>query len=1155
MSPGAGVGVGAMAINSPVGVASPSAAGLGGEPASSGVSHFGGSAQEQEADVKLMLTVPAPPLYDEEPDEEEDGTDRSGSLAGSASASAAAAAEGEPNVPVGVRFASAPGRSRGCSVDDAGSSGGSSGSPRRGASWSPSKRRRRRAGTGGAGQRRKKPLALSVLVASPTKAARSGSFGLGNGAEEFEEELDALMRKTMNLNSVGSGGSTSTPREGAGGPEGEEHGPDGAVAAAAASPDGEGAECEGWREARRWTVEEAAGMMGVTVRDVARALGLNFDLQRVMTRGHTLFGFTGGEPGATGTGLDGSAGTLGSPHGLLEGGGGGKDGALSEEAARLHRCLMEAFSTERPSKELLQEVEGAFRLKAVRARFLAILSQPRGGGRRRMQRHHHHVHGGPGAGGAGQFRVHSTGFEALMQLASAVCTACQADGEYLTAHALLQLMGKYFRVLEGPGQQQGIGWPNAASGLRAAESGGPAKEFLSSRLRHHQVFQSVDLWLMALKEQMDGERRGAPPGSNGAGSGVNADSGSSSGASGGSSGTEGKVGAGYGGFKLAQAPGPKVMDRSPQQPSPEKEKGAGGSGADGALASTPVPTGGGQPEDAPSAGAAEAAVEAEAEARKFVHRVRAILLEMHGVGMPDQKALAFVGRACELYSAGPESRQALVKLTQRIWRIAAAAPQQQQNQRPPLSSSTASGGAMGGSAAAAASLARRRVSFKGIGSDDAVSSKDGGEIVSPVVPAPSHPSASSSSGLQHQQQPARSGSPYYARSTSPIAQLMGYGGAASSGAGETTTHKGPVLCLDVDPQGSLGVSGGADKLLVVYSILQRCRITTYSGHTAPVTCARILRDKAGEPLVASASLDSTLRIWKLGAGPASVSSNPAAPTLPPLLASFTTARDVRGVLTGHDRGIVSMDASEELQLLATGAQDRVIKLWNVTQGRNTATLVGHTGTVASVKLLDQAHAYRLLSGSSDRTMALWDSGRGTCLRVFRGHESWVRHVASWGRDLAVTASNDRSLRLWDLRVHNCVQKLSEHQGAVTCLQVADEQELGLGAPLLFSGSTDATVRAWDLRAGGRCTAVLEGHAEAVTALALQQAGGLHKLVSVGEDKRLVEWDARSGALLQSRMGHRDGISCLQVTRRNTVITGSYDCSVRIWEGCSMHPGP
>jgi WD40 repeat protein len=284
------------------------------------------------------------------------------------------------------------------------------------------------------------------------------------------------------------------------------------------------------------------------------------------------------------------------------------------------------------------------------------------------------------------------------------------------------------------------------------------------------------------------------------------------------------------------------------------------------------------------------------------------------------------------------------------------------------------------------------------------------------------------------------------------------------------------------------------------------------------------------------------------------------------LSSFTTAKDVRHVLTGHGKGIVCVDKSEDLQLLATGAMDRVVKLWNVTQGRNTATLVGHTGTVSSLRFMDQSQGYRILSAGQDRNMILWDSGRGACLRVYRGHESWIRQVEAWGRDLAVTASNDRTLRVWDLRVHNCVQKLAEHRGAVTCLQVADEQD----APVLFSGSTDATVKVWDLRGGGgRCTATLEGHSEAVTGLALQQqqvplssksrsgggggggGGGARKLVSVGEDKRVVEWDVRSGALVQSRMGHSDGISCVQVSRKGMIVTGSWDASVRLWEGTPM----
>eukprot|EP00624_Nannochloropsis_granulata_P001170 evm.model.NODE_15362_length_1064_cov_10.412594.1 len=258
----------------------------------------------------------------------------------------------------------------------------------------------------------RKQLALPLLVVgggSPRKTLRGSSFG--------EPELDALMRKTMNLGAGSSGTSNSNSGEQVLSPP--VLGPGVAVAAAAAAAE---AEQKLWREPRRWSVEEAAEMMGVTVKDVARAFGLNFDLQRVMTRGHTIFGFFDDEAipsPAAGSSLE-RMGEGGRDSPLVGAGGkeeGGRErGALSEDMARLNRSLMEAFSTEKPSKELLQEVEGGFRIKEVRLRFLAILSQPRS--KRMMERHLRFGGGGGGRGGRGHLRVHLSGFEALMQLAS-----------------------------------------------------------------------------------------------------------------------------------------------------------------------------------------------------------------------------------------------------------------------------------------------------------------------------------------------------------------------------------------------------------------------------------------------------------------------------------------------------------------------------------------------------------------------------------------------------------------------------------------------------------------------------------------------------------------------------------------------------------------
>lgn len=65
---------------------------------------------------------------------------------------------------------------------------------------------------------------------------------------------------------------------------------------------------------------------------------------------------------------------------------------------------------------------------------------------------------------------------------------------------------------------------------------------------------------------------------------------------------------------------------------------------------------------------------------------------------------------------------------------------------------------------------------------------------------------------------------------------------------------------------------------------------------------------------------------------------------------------------------------------------------------------------------------------------------------------------------------------------------------------------------------------------------------------------MSKVISAGEDRRLVEYDVRSGVVLQSRLGHRDGISALKVCGPHTLITGSWDHTVRLWPSTSS-PAP
>lgn len=77
--------------------------------------------------------------------------------------------------------------------------------------------------------------------------------------------------------------------------------------------------------------------------------------------------------------------------------------------------------------------------------------------------------------------------------------------------------------------------------------------------------------------------------------------------------------------------------------------------------------------------------------------------------------------------------------------------------------------------------------------------------------------------------------------------------------------------------------------------------------------------------------------------------------------------------------------------LATGSDDRTVRLWDVADGKIRATLTGHTGGVASVAFSPGGRT--LASASDDRTVRLWDEAIGQTRATLTGHTESVRSVA------------------------------------------------------------------------------------------------------------------------------------------------------------------
>jgi len=86
-----------------------------------------------------------------------------------------------------------------------------------------------------------------------------------------------------------------------------------------------------------------------------------------------------------------------------------------------------------------------------------------------------------------------------------------------------------------------------------------------------------------------------------------------------------------------------------------------------------------------------------------------------------------------------------------------------------------------------------------------------------------------------------------------------------------------------------------------------------------------------------------------------------------------------------------------------------------------------------------------------------------------------------------------------------VGRLEGHSDNVTTLL------LSAAGDILYSGSADASIRAWDVRSGSALLC-LRGHRGSVTSLVLTPDG--QTLYSASTDHTVCAWDARTGRRLE-----------------------------------------
>ncbi len=289
-------------------------------------------------------------------------------------------------------------------------------------------------------------------------------------------------------------------------------------------------------------------------------------------------------------------------------------------------------------------------------------------------------------------------------------------------------------------------------------------------------------------------------------------------------------------------------------------------------------------------------------------------------------------------------------------------------------------------------------------------------------------------------------------------------------------HKSTVSSVAIGSNNLLA-SGGLDKEVQVWNMKSGRLIHIFEGHVGAVYSVAFTPND----LLVSGSEDKTVRVWDI--------KNRR------LLKVIENIAKVYCIA-------ISLD-----NILATGGDDKLVRIWDIKNNKLMQTLVGHTCEVSSVAFCQNE---LLASGSDNRSFTdqkgevrVWDLNAGILLWTSEGCN--IDFVAFDGSKCLAAAAG-REINVWNADDGKLILTLGGylydgsrwgHEHTVTTIS------FGPGN-LLASGSTDNTVRLWDIESG-QCLIVISDFTRTITSVAwYQDTAGIYLAIG-SQDSAVRFW--------------------------------------------------
>lgn len=300
----------------------------------------------------------------------------------------------------------------------------------------------------------------------------------------------------------------------------------------------------------------------------------------------------------------------------------------------------------------------------------------------------------------------------------------------------------------------------------------------------------------------------------------------------------------------------------------------------------------------------------------------------------------------------------------------------------------------------------------------------------------------------------------------------------------------------------------------------KCCQTIENAHKKEITTlAYILRRNE----IATGSVDETIKIWKINTEKNKMSLDKE--------------------LKGHTDSIICIKDFPKLNCFCSTSADNSLKLWNCSSLKCVKTLEFHTKCVLTCSY-NPIGNQEIFSGGEDCLICIWTTTKKELKNyekklVLKGHTKRISSLTyADDYEYLISGSDDKTIRIWEMKDIDdiqCIKEIKDLLSEIDYLLYLDNR--------LLVSCEDGVISFIKMNKKKRCRSIKFSNSAVYSFNIFHK----HKYLLVGsKDGKARIWKIGTNKR-EVLKGHTKAITGVTDFEEDFVITGSLDCSLKLWK--------